>query len=162
MFKLNSPSAIRIASTQITTIRAVDRAPVSVVARWRFSSCVMLAVPSSFFRNRFTMSRETRVTTNGAADDDDPDPVRANQSLKSFAAMEFMGPHATGRIAPSTMQTDEVRPPVRFLSDSAAPSSDRHGTEPIASRTRAVASSTSRSRISASSSSVMPSSGGIA
>ena len=31
--KLNSPSTIRIASTQITTISAVDRAPVKVVAR---------------------------------------------------------------------------------------------------------------------------------
>ena len=66
MFASSWPSAIRIASTQITTMRAVDSAPVSVVARWRFSSCVMLAVPSSLFRNRFTISRETSVTRTAA------------------------------------------------------------------------------------------------
>ena len=93
-----------MASTQITTIRAVDSAPVSVVARWRFSSCVMLAVPSSFFRNRFTISREASVTRTAVAqDDDDPHPGLSEpvgQVLRGLRECSgSMGPHAIGRTA---------------------------------------------------------------
>src|SRR4026208_1201974 len=67
----------------------------------------MLAVPSSFFRNRVTTTLATRVTTKARTTMTRIlSPCAKNQLLKSLAAMEFIAPCNRARTLTSTTQTD--------------------------------------------------------